>query len=642
MTTHPLLRTLPRFLTRALAPLLLLGLLAGCATPVGVIRISSEESYRQSTSNPLNEGKASNATRVVLQRYDLTRTYRDDPVSTIRFLHKTALGDERRDILFALAELSYLHGDRLRGSSSWDDVAHAPDYFLLSAIYAYLYLLGDGPEPPPTAWDVQFREACDLYNRALGRGFPADENGALTIGDPVRQLPMGELTIIKNVETLNWNIDDFTSFLPANNYEVSGFTVRNRTSGLGLPLIATLKQSPDAPNGGALPVTAFLRIPGGLAELGSGKATATLELYSAYDSREVRVNSRTVPLETDSTAPLAYRLNDSAIWSMGLKRFLSGGAIANNMILIQPYEPGRIPVVFVHGTASSPVWWAEMLNTLRADPVIRKRFQFWFYQYNSSRMVLLSAADLRDTLTSMVKKLDPERKDPALQQMVVVGHSQGGLLTKLTAVAPGDRLWKAISDKSIDDMIANEEIKTMVHRMVFFESLPFVKRVIFISTPHRGSFLTKDWVRNLVRRIITIPVDILTLTPETYIELGTQLKLPATMRDRVPTSIDGMASDNPILQVMATLPLAPGVMGHSIVAVLPEMDIVTGNDGVVEYKSAHIEGVESEFIVRYEHSAQGHPFAIEEVRRILREHINRGKAAQHRDTKDTEIKPKQN
>jgi pimeloyl-ACP methyl ester carboxylesterase len=257
-------------------------------------------------------------------------------------------------------------------------------------------------------------------------------------------------------------------------------------------------------------------------------------------------------------------------------------------------------------------------------------------------MVLLSAADLRDTLTTMVKKLDPKGKDPALQQMVVVGHSQGGLLTKMTAVVPGDRLWKAISDKSIDEMDANEDIKTMARRMTFFEPLPFVKRVIFISTPHRGSFLTKDWVRNMVRRIITIPVDILTLNPETYTELSTQFKFPASMRNRVPTSIDGMASDNPILQTMATLPLAPGVKGHSIVAVLPEMDIVTGNDGVVEYKSAHIEGVESEFIVRYEHSAQGHPFAIEEVRRILREHINLEKAVQHRDSKDTEIKPKQN
>ena len=137
------------------------------------------------------------------------------------------------------------------------------------------------------------------------------------------------------------------------------------------------------------------------------------------------------------------------------------------MILIQPYEPGRIPVVFVHGTASSPVWWAEMLNTLRSDPVIRKRFQFWFFQYDSSRMIMLSAAELRETLTDMVQQLDPEGKDPALRQMVVVGHSQGGLLTKMSVVAPGDRLWKSISDQSIDDMDMTEEIKEMARRMSF-------------------------------------------------------------------------------------------------------------------------------------------------------------------------------
>ncbi len=108
-----------------------------------------------------------------------------------------------------------------------------------------------------------------------------------------------------------WKIDQFGSFLPADDYEVFGFTVRNRTPGLGLPLIAVINQSLDAPNGGALPVTAFLRINGGLKELESGKAIATLELYSAYDQGEVKVNGRNVPLEADSTAPLAYRLNDS-------------------------------------------------------------------------------------------------------------------------------------------------------------------------------------------------------------------------------------------------------------------------------------------------------------------------------------------
>jgi hypothetical protein len=52
-----------------------------------------------------------------------------------------------------------------------------------------------------------------------------------------------------------------------------------------------------------------------------------------------------------------------------------------------------------------------------------------------------------------------------------------------------------------------------------------------------------------------------------------------------------------------------------------------GNDGVVEYKSAHVEGVESEKIVRTFHSSQAFPETIEEVRRILLLHEVTGQPA---------------
>lgn len=181
--------------------------------------------------------------------------------------------------------------------------------------------------------------------------------------------------------------------------------------------------------------------------------------------------------------------------------------------------------------------------------------------------------------------------------------------------------WKSLSDQSIDEIEADDDIKAMFRRMAFFEPLTFVKRVVFIATPHRGSFLTKDWVRSLVRTLVSIPVDIVTLNPEVITQFTDQLKLPASMRNRINTSVDGMSPENPVLQTLVILPLAPGVKGHSIIAVLPELDIETGNDGVVEYKSAHLDGMASEFIVRTGHSCQGHPFTIEEVRRILHEHI---------------------
>lgn len=618
--TSPLRCTRP--LLRYLAPLLLLGILAGCATPLGVTRVPAQKSYRLSTSNPLNQGVVSNSAKAVLHRYNLVETFHDSPREAIQFLHDIAMRDDRRDILFALSEMNYLEGERLLANTAPDDPSpDAPGTFLLSAVYAYLYLLGDGREPPPSAYDIRFREACALYNRALWRAFPANVDGALEFRSGPRKLPVGNLNITLKPETLTWKLEHIEAFLPADAFEIRGFTVRNRTPGLGLPLIALTPKSTETPNGGALPVTAFLRVPGGVKELGSGADSATLEFYSAYDDTEVKVNDRSVPLETDSTAPLAYRLDNKKVWRAGLRRFLTAGHISNPIILIQPYEPGRIPVVFVHGTASSPVWWAEMLNTLRGDPVIRKRFQFWFFQYNSNNLITVSAAQLRETLSDMVEKLDPQGKDPAMRQMVVIGHSQGGLLTKMTAVDPGDKLWKAISDKSLDQLDADQKIKALVRRIFNFEPLPFVTRVVFVSTPHRGSFLSKYWVRNLVRRFVSLPIDLVINKGDLYCKISSQLKLPASLRGKVPTSIDGMSAEKPVLKSLVELPLPPKVTGHSIIAVLPDMEIATGNDGVVEYQSAHIDGMSSEFIVRSGHSCQGHPFTIEEVRRILMEHL---------------------
>ena len=81
-----------------------------------------------------------------------------------------------------------------------------------------------------------------------------------------------------------------------------------------------------------------------------------------------------------------------------------------------------------------------MLNTLYGDPLIRKRYQIWLYIYSSSKPLVFSADEFRGILTETLKKVDPEGRDAALQQMVVVGHSQGGLLAKMVSVDSRDKL----------------------------------------------------------------------------------------------------------------------------------------------------------------------------------------------------------
>ena len=603
----------------------LAALCAGCATPVSTSRVGLREVYRDMTVVALNAHKTSYQTAVVLHRYDLSERFEEDPAGVLALLHQRALNeDDRRDLRFALAELCFLYGDHLGESTDPLEQRLAADHFLMSAAYAAIYLFGESREESPSPYDRRFREACDLYNRALGKGLATGEGGQVELRNVVRELPIGRVALSVKADTLPWPLDGFEAFLLADDYAVHGLTVRNRTPGLGVPLIAVPRREPGSPRVLPVPVTVVLRFSGKkTGELARGAASATLELYSAYEETSVQVVGHAVPLETDSTASLAYGLDDPSLWSAGSRRFLGlEKPVAPGLTLFQPYQRGHIPVVFVHGTASSPVWWAEMMNTLHADPVLRMRCQFWFFRYNSSNPIVLSASELRHSLSDMLGKLDPEGKDPALRQMVVIGHSQGGLLTKMTAVSTGDRLWRAISDVSVDELQAKPEVKELVRRYMFLEPLPYVRRVVFISTPHRGSFLAKGWIRNLVRRLVTLPGDVMRTTNE-LLTIQDKVRLPLDVKIKRFTSLDSMSPSNPVMLALAEIPVAPGVKAHSIIAVKGEGDPTKGNDGVVEYTSAHLEGVESEFIVRSEHSCQGNPHTIEEVRRILLEHLGK-------------------
>jgi pimeloyl-ACP methyl ester carboxylesterase len=610
-----------RMVTHTLSAVLLLCmlLLSGCATPVGVNVVSSRESYLDANANPLGAGVLSDQARYVLNRYFLLKKYDSEPAAAIADLHEKALHDDRRDILYALAESSYLYGSKLADSYDADNNKLAPDYFLLSALYAYYFALEDRSTSPASPFDSRTRNSMDIYNYGLWHGFSTGEGGAVALEGQTRKLPFGQLVITLDTAQFPWKMEDFEKFLPADKYAVRGITVRNRTPGVGLPLIGIKNEM-----GPALPVTAFLRIQGGLAALKSGSASAALELYSALDSSTLNVNNRSIPLETDTTTPLAYKLEGSDFFDLNLGAFLGRepNKIPDGLYLKEPYRPGRIPVVFVHGTASSPVWWAEMFNTLTADPKIREKYQFWYFVYTSSKPVASSAADLRDTLREKVAALDPHGKDPALQQMVVIGHSQGGLLTKFTAVDTGDSLVQAMTGKDLDSMDMPEKTKARVRRALMVKPLPFVKTVIFMSTPHRGSFLSKAWNRNIVKWLVTLPANLVETSMDTFDYLSDDAKRLLGGKKSVFTSADGMSPDNPLIKTLAEIPLAPGVQGHSIIAVQTEGDQKLGNDGVVEYTSAHLNGMASEFVVRSDHSSQLNPLAIDEVRRILVENAS--------------------
>jgi hypothetical protein len=93
------------------------------------------------------------------------------------------------------------------------------------------------------------------------------------------------------------------------------------------------------------------------------------------------------------------------------------------------------------------------------------------------------------------------------------------------------------------------------------------------------------------------------------------------LRGHLPTSFDSMSPKNPALLALVEIPVAPSIKAHSIIPVKGTGNLEHGHDGVVAYKSAHVEYVESELVVHGEHSCQNFPATIEEVRRILHAHL---------------------
>ncbi len=598
-------------------------LLGGCAGPIGARRVTPRQAYDQVEANALRTGKASASTRLVLHQYGLERLAARQPDEAVRQLHKKALASGERDLLFALAELSYLTGDRLRHNVKPWDQRDPREYYLGSAVYAWLFLFGDAKGPRPGEFDRRLRTACDLYNYSLGLALTERKgtNGAIQLVSSRRPTPAGELELNLTNVSVSAALDGFEQIILADQLRVHGLSFRNRLPGLGAPLVCVRPLNPAFGFRVCSPATVLLRGPSSLSQLSSGDATASLEVYSAFDDAGVDVGGTAVPLEIDLTTYWAYVLNDARVWRLGKLQFLAPTErFPNQLLFHQPYARDRIPLVLVHGTFSTPVTWAEMANCLFADPVLRRRYQLWSFIYGSGNPLAQSMADLRSNLTFQVQQLDPAGTNSALRQMVIVGHSQGGLLTKSTAIDTDDRLWRVFSTNRLENLELSETERAELRSLVFLKPLPFVKRVVFIATPHRGSYLAGKFVRRLAHRLVSLPRALVSRRTD-VLNLSAGSEGGRFLGGKLPTSLDGMSPKNPGLLALAEIPVAPGIKAHSIIPVLGEGDYRQGRDGLVTYQSAHVDYVQSEFIVRSKHSCLNQPATIEEVRRILHTHL---------------------
>ena len=413
---------------------------------------------------------------------------------------------------------------------------------------------------------------------------------------------------------------------------------RHVRGGFGLPVSVRLAKGSEgsvsrdfAPTRQSIAATAVLRfqMPGeeNALEKFSGPlsrdhAPAILDLANPVDIAAVHIGPARPLLAADLTAPLLDML-ESLPQTNAIQGFIQpfgAGDTQPKLEFLQPHQPGKIPVVFIHGLASDEGTWFDMLNELRAWPTFHRRFEAWLYHYPTGASFLQSAAMLRRELTSAVRRLDPQGTDPALKSLVLVGHSMGGLHAKLQVVEPGTAMWDSVACRPFEEIRMRPELRRQVKPAYFFHPLPFVKRVVFIATPHSGSMLASLGVGRAASLTVQQPAEMKAIHDEI---VGAN---PGSFRPdyerSLPTTIDVLEPDSTILQSLRGLRVPCWVTTHSIIGNAHRSPVNAGGDCIVPVSSARLPGVVSEVLVPAKHTqVHHHPVTIAELERILVQHL---------------------
>jgi triacylglycerol esterase/lipase EstA (alpha/beta hydrolase family) len=267
-------------------------------------------------------------------------------------------------------------------------------------------------------------------------------------------------------------------------------------------------------------------------------------------------------------------------------------------------------VLVIHGLMDTPVTWVPLLNDLRADKDIRHNYQFWFYSYPSGYPYPYSAAILRRELDAI------EKKFPLRKKMVVIGHSMGGSISRTLITDTGNKLWIGAFGHSPAETAMPADSKRLLEEAIIFKHRPEIGRVIFMSTPHRGSDLATSFVGRIGSMLVRTPTKLLAVGATMRRAMTAD---PAALQlRRLPNSVDTLAPNNRFVVGINSIPITRGIPYHSIIGDRGRGDTPNSSDGVVAYWSSHVDGAASERIVPSDHSSPLNPEAIAEVHRILR------------------------
>ncbi|MGO9918682.1 MAG: esterase/lipase family protein [Isosphaeraceae bacterium] len=520
-----------------------------------------------------------------------------------------------------MAELAYQISE---GSTAEDAIVWARD----AAVYSTFYLA----EPTDSHCNEPVRcFARAIHNRAVARCLRL----AQTDVAPARSAWPAQLAqagILPTSTWAGWSTLGVDSLQATDRVTGRGKSQSELRGGLGVPLIVhrgltdrdLAEWKAYGPGKVVFAATAVLKPRGSVTTWRN--QPVELLLVDPFQVEALELGGTLYPLAQDLTTPLALRLAQSSMRNYEFLGVVNPRLYAAHagVYPVDPYQPGKVPVVFVQGLWTGPGVWGPMLDALRKDPMLRASCQFWVVLYPSGYPLPLAARSLRQSLREIRQRFDPNRVDPALDQMVILGKSTGGQVAKMLAAPSGDGIWNAVFSQPLEKIQARPELRADLACAFFYQPEPYVRRVIFVATGHRGSKLAKQPGLRLGVELIRRNNPLRQVCAELEV-VNSPLVFQPFFRNRIPSSIDGMQANDPLLVALEAQPISPRVAYHSIIARRRRRSLQPlekSSDGLVDYSSTHLDGAASECIVSAGHMCEADPEVIREVQRILTLHVS--------------------
>lgn len=289
------------------------------------------------------------------------------------------------------------------------------------------------------------------------------------------------------------------------------------------------------------------------------------------------------------------------------------------LYLSQKYDKKKIPIVMIHGIFSSPETFMPMAEAIDAQPDLHSKYQIWHYYYPTGAPWISTAQQFRSSFRKLIKTLDPQATHQNLRKTTIIAHSMGGLITRLSLSHPKNTLTEAyLGDQGAQ--ILNQTQRKTLEPIFHYTPLTEPEQVIFMAVPHRGSEMASGLIGWITKKIITIPNILIQgtvgiLLPQQQSKLS---KHTVRLLTKGENSVYQLQPDNPALQAMNQMVLPKHIKVHSIIGDLGPRGIKLYTDGVVTYKSSHLNGRGTETIVPSSHEVTAKPKSIKRVIQILR------------------------